>query len=105
MDEADLASMAPGLLGKGPRHGDGAPKSIIEGGPAEGNTEIQVAPKVPNRVAHLDSSIHKDPMLGPKLISSRRAGAKGVALCRGSLGTQGMQIAESEGVGSTNLAA
>ena len=49
----------------------------------------------------LDRGIHMDPVLGAKFISSRRAGAEGVALGRGSLGTQGVQIAEGEGISST----
>ena len=104
-DEADRANIAPGLVGKGSRHGDGAPKSVIECGPAEGYTKIQVAPKVTNRIAHQDSSVHMDPLFDPKFISSRRAGAKGVALCRGTSGTQGMQVAKGEGIGSLNLSA
>ena len=74
-------------MGKGSRYGDGAPKSIIESGPAKGYTKIQVAPKVPNRIANLDQGIHMDPVLGSELTPGRRAGAKGVALGRGSFST------------------
>ena len=48
VNEAELASMNPGLESKGPSHGNSAPQSGMEGGAAKGDAEVKVVPKVPH---------------------------------------------------------
>ena len=48
MNQALLASKAPGLESKRPRHGDGALQPVVESGAAECHSEVEMPTKVGN---------------------------------------------------------